>query len=214
MTLSALLGRASEAGDLPGAAEARDAARRELARTPYQQAQPSLTRRALMWLYEHVVELLNKAGAALPGGRTGVLLLLLVVVALAAVVTARVRPSRRTSRTDALFALDADLTAAQHRRRADEAAGRGEHALAVRERLRAVVRELEERGVLDPRPGRTADEVAREAGALVPAVAAPLRRGVTVFDEVWYGGRTADAASYAVLVEVDATVTGARLVVV
>lgn len=211
--LVGLVARAAEVRDLPGADQAREAARRELARTPYQQAKPSFARRALIYLYEHVVDLLDRAGATLPGGRTGVLLLLLVVLGLVAVVVVRLRPSLRQARTDALFALDADLTAAQHRSRADDAAGRGEHAVAVRERLRAVVRELEERGVLDPRPGRTADEVAREAGALVPSVAAPLRRGVTVFDEVWYGGRTADAASYAVLVEVDATVTGARLVV-
>ena len=54
--------------------------------------------------------------------------------------------------------------------------------------------------------------MAREAGALVPGVADPLRRGVTVFDGIWYGGRVADAASYALLVDVDAQVTQARLV--
>jgi hypothetical protein len=46
----------------------------------------------------------------------------------------------------------------------------------------------------------------------VPAIAGPLRRGATVFDEIWYGGRTADASSYAVLVEVDRAVTAAPLV--
>jgi len=47
----------------------------------------------------------------------------------------------------------------------------------------------------------------------VPSLSEPLRRGVTVFDEVWYGGRTADASSYAVLVEVDRLVGATRLVV-
>jgi hypothetical protein len=103
------------------------------------------------------------------------------------------------------------MTADGHRARADEAAAAGKWADAVRERLRAVARELESRGVLDPRPGRTADELAREAGSAVAAVAAPLQRGVRVFDEVWYGGRSADASSYAVLVEVDRAVREARL---
>ena len=73
------------------------------------------------------------------------------------------------------------------------------------------MRELEARGVLDARPGRTAGEVARDGGDAVPALAADLARAAAVFDEVWYGGRTADAASYAVLVEVDGRVTGARV---
>ncbi len=213
LLLVPLLSRLAAVGDLPGAQEAREQARRELARTPYQQAKPSLTTRALQWIYEHVIELLNKTTASVPGGRLGVLLLVLVVVGLAAVVLVRLRPSLRQARTDALFSLASDLTADEHRRLADDLSTRGDHAQAVRERLRAVVRELEQRGVLDPRPGRTADEVAAEAGRLVPTIAAPLRRGVGVFDDVWYGGRSADAASYAVLVEIDAAVTGARLVV-
>ena len=56
--------------------------------------------------------------------------------------------------------------------------------------------------------------MSREAGAAVPAIAAHLQRATTLFDEVWYGGRDADAASYAVLVEVDQRVTGSRLAVV
>ena len=83
----------------------------------------------------------------------------------------------------------------------------------MRERLRAVVRELEALGVLDPRPGRTADEVAREAGTAVPEVADDLSRAVGVFAEVWYGGRPADAEGYAVLVEVDRRLVDRRLVV-
>ena len=77
-----------------------------------------------------------------------------------------------------------------------------------------MVRELESRGALDPRPGRTAGEVARDGGAAVPALADDLRRASVLFDEVWYGGRTADAASYAVLTAVDERVCGSRLTVV
>jgi hypothetical protein len=79
--------------------------------------------------------------------------------------------------------------------------------------MRAIVRELEARGVLDPRPGRTADEVAREAGALVPAVAGDLHGAAQVFDEVWYGGRTATAGADAAMRQADQRVQSARLVI-
>jgi hypothetical protein len=57
--------------------------------------------------------------------------------------------------------------------------------------------------VLDPRPGRTADEAAAEAGRLLPAHAAPLRDAARTFDDVTYGGRTATQQSYAALRNLD-----------
>ena len=44
-----------------------------------------------------------------------------------------------------------------------------------------------------PGPGRTAGEVARDGGAALPPVAGGLRQGARLFDEVWYGGRAAEA---------------------
>jgi hypothetical protein len=76
--------------------------------------------------------------------------------------------ARRGPQREALFAGSAVLTAQAHRELAEAAAGEGRWADAVRERLRAVVRELESRGALDPRPGRTAGRW--------PATAAPLSR--------------------------------------
>ena len=57
--------------------------------------------------------------------------------------------------------------------------------------MRAIVRSLEERALLDPRPGRTADEAAAEAGRALPAHADRLRAAARDFDDVTYGGRTA-----------------------
>ena len=58
----------------------------------------------------------------------------------------------------------AQLTAAQHRATAESYAAEGNWAAAIRHRLRAVARQLEETGVLNPAPGRTANELARDAG--------------------------------------------------
>lgn len=95
------------------------------------------------------------------------------------------------------------------------AAGRWNQA--VQERMRALVRSLEERTLLDPRPGRTADEAAAAAGHALPTYDARLRAAARVFDDVTYGGRSADRAAYLTLLDLDRAVetatprlTGAR----
>ncbi len=76
--------------------------------------------------------------------------------------------------------------------------------------MRALVRALEDRAVLDPRPGRTADEAATEAGRSLPAHASRLRAAARVFDDVTYGGRTADAAAYQRLCALDRDIETAK----
>jgi hypothetical protein len=192
---------------------ARDAAVDELSKRPYVEAQPPVLLRLVGRVLREIGELFGRAADAAPGGSLGLLLLAAVLGLLVAVLVVRVRPGRGARAQEALFEQGRPLTAAGHRELAEQAAAQGRWADAVRERLRAVVRELEARGVLDPRPGRTAGEVAREAGAVVPAVAADLERGVQVFGEIWYGGRPADPASYAALVDVDRRVSERRLAV-
>ncbi|MGH8970009.1 MAG: DUF4129 domain-containing protein, partial [Actinomycetes bacterium] len=75
---------------------------------------------------------------------------------------------------------------------------------------RAVVRGLEERSLLEPRPGRTADEAAAEGGAVLPDCARDLRQGAAIFDDVWYGGRAATAASHETLRRLDDRVRASR----
>lgn len=200
----------SAASDL-GREAARRLARQELSDRRYSDARPPLLVRLATQLFQALGDLLDAAGASLPGGRAGLVLLLLLLVGAVLLVVLRLRPSR-TGSAPALFAAGPPLGADDHRRRADDLAGQGDFAGAVRERLRAVVRELEARGVLDPRPGRTAAEIATEGGVQVPGVAAQLHRAAAVFDEIWYGGRTADAASYRVVTDVDRAVRDARLV--
>ncbi|NEA03407.1 DUF4129 domain-containing protein, partial [Streptomyces sp. SID10116] len=66
-------------------------------------------------------------------------------------------------------------------------AARAHWSQAVQERMRAVVRALEERALLDPRPGRTADEAAAEAGRTLPSHTDRLRAAARAFDDVTYG---------------------------
>jgi hypothetical protein len=76
----------------------------------------------------------------------------------------------------------------------------------VRARLRAVVVTLEARGDIDPRPGRTAAEVASEAGGVRPELRDQLWRGALTFGEIWYGRRRATPQDDQVLKELDEAV--------
>jgi hypothetical protein len=194
--------------------EARRAAERELSKGVYHQNEPGPIDRAINKIVDWIGRSLDRVVGATPGGTLGLVVLVALVVAVAAVVIWRTGPVRRGARTGtSRIELSGTLDAAEHRRRADEHAAAGRYADAVRERMRAIVRELETRGVLEPRPGRTADEVAREAGESVPAVSGDLSSAAGVFDEVWYGGRPATAQADAVLRRADERIRGAQLVV-
>ena len=198
--------------DLPGRDEAREAAQRELSKHAYQEARPPWFERLVRWVLGKLQDAFDKASGNVPGGRLGLLVLVLLLAGLVALVLVKLRPATRTKGLPELFDGGQELTADGHRRLAEQAAARGAWAEAVRERLRAVVRELEARGVVEPRPGRTADEVALEAGRVVPSLSGPLLAGARLFDEIWYGGHEADASSYRVLVELDERVGNPGLV--
>jgi hypothetical protein len=169
---------------------AREWARRELSDPVYARAQPGPLQRLVQWVIEQV-QGLHVSSSALADPRTGLVLLLLVAAVVTVVVllrTGRLRGPGRGVGHAAVFTERA-MTAADHRRLADDAAAHGRWDDAVRERFRAVVRTLEERVVLDERAGRTADEAASEAATRLPGLADPLRRGATRFDDVCYGGR-------------------------
>ncbi|MEU8263755.1 DUF4129 domain-containing protein [Micromonospora sp. NPDC048999] len=84
-----------------------------------------------------------------------------------------------------------DVPAAVLALSADQLAAAGRFKEAVRERLRAMVRDLVERQVIAAVPGWTVTELAWAAGQARPPVAAPLRAASGLFSEIWYGFRPA-----------------------
>jgi len=148
------------------------------------------------------------AGAGGMSGITAITIMVVVAVIIVIVIRLRAGRTTRSARSRGGEVFDAVLTAAEHRAAADRAAAAGDLAEAVRERFRAVVRELEQRGVLDPRAGRTVDEVAIEAGQALPVLAKDLRGAAVQFDDVWYGGRPATEHGYWQVVAVDDKVRG------
>ncbi|MFI2475347.1 DUF4129 domain-containing protein [Nocardia xishanensis] len=87
--------------------------------------------------------------------------------------------------------------AADHRAAAEEAAQRRDFDRALRERFRAVLRGMEQRGVLEVRRSRTADETVDDVSAVLPLeVTTELQPAARSFDEVVYGGRAATEDEY------------------
>ncbi|MEU7606000.1 DUF4129 domain-containing protein [Streptomyces sp. NPDC040724] len=186
---------------------AREAAERELSKPMYHENDPSLVDRATRAFFDWLDDLFGAASGATPGGAVGLLAVVLLVALAGAALWWRLgSPSRTTTSPGTLFD-DGIRSAADHRKAADAHAAAGRWTEAVQERMRAVVRSLEERTLLDPRPGRTADEAAAEAAASLPGHAADLRAAARTFDDITYGGRTADADTYARLRTLDLTLT-------
>ena len=195
----------------PSRETAREWARQELSDPAYAQAKPGLLRRVVQWLLDRLGEI-DVHPSSLTNPYAAAALLVLVVTVVAFVIwlrTGRLRGPGRGRARGELFD-DAVRSAAEHRLLAERAAAAQRWADAVQERFRAVVRSLDERALLDDRPGRTADEAAREAGRLLPALADQLSGAATVFDDVSYGEHRASAQDYARVRALDEAVTASR----
>jgi hypothetical protein len=122
------------------------------------------------------------------------------------------RDRRRGTKADAVPALivadDAlpDFSAAAFRARADAYAAEGRFAEAVRERLRAIVRDLVDARVIPQHPDWTVTELARAAASVRPALEPALTGASTIFSDIWYGQRPADAGHDARMRDHDTTV--------
>jgi hypothetical protein len=182
---------------------AREAARRELSKRMYHENDPGLLQRALNAFWDWVDKLFNAASSATPGGPLGLVVVIVAVLAVLGALWWRLgSPRREPASSPALFD-DRPRSAAEHRAAAEAHAAQGHWNQAVQERMRAVVRSLEERALLDTRPGRTADEAAAEAGRTLPSRADRLRTAARDFDDVTYGGRRASEQSYHRIAELD-----------
>jgi type II secretory pathway pseudopilin PulG len=180
---------------------AHDAAQNELSKPIY--PHESLTERLVDWIDEMLYRLVLK-GSTAPGGWFTIMVLL-IIVTVAVVVAVRVaRRTMRTSRVDdsELFGA-AELAAAEHRATAERCVARGDWAAAIRHRLRAVARHLEETGVLTPIPGRTAGELARDASAKLPGLSPDFSYAAMVFNDVTYGARHGTQAAYRSVADLD-----------
>lgn len=181
-------------------------ARAELAK-PIYHPPVAWTVRLGRWL----VRTLNTAGQAVPGGWWAVIALAALLVIAVAAALAWIGPvARSRPRTRHPILSEAQLSARDHRRSAERLAASGDFAAAIVESVRAIAMELEERSIVPPRLGRTADELAAEASGSLPAQAGRLRDAARLFDDVRYGDRAGTADGYQLLRDLDAAIRAAR----
>ncbi|MFF4700811.1 DUF4129 domain-containing protein [Streptomyces chattanoogensis] len=190
---------------------AREAAEHELSDPRYHQHDPNPLRQALDWFWDRVDDLFTAAAGATPGGWTGLAAVAAMVLLLIVALRLRLGALRRTPATTggALF-TDAPRSAAEHRTAANRLAAERLWNQAMQERMRAIVLALEERALLTPAPGRTADEAAAAAGRVLPAHADRLSAAARTFDDVTYGGRPGTEREYALLTALDSELQHAR----
>lgn len=191
-----------------GRDEARRRAEEELAKAKYHGV-PDWIADILRTLLEMINNALNPAfGTPGSGGFNWVFLVVVVlVVAGLGVIAWRVGlPRWRRRVPDAEVGLDDERAPDDYRSAADRAAAAGDWTSAVRERFRALVRELEHRTIIDPRPGRTAFEAAGVTARLMPAVDDQLRTAAGLFNDVMYGSVIADEPRYRAMVAADQAV--------
>ncbi len=180
----------------------------ELANPEYASTQPGWVSRLLEWLEDLMYA--TGAGTSSIGffyvlGIVAVLVLVILVV--------RVGPGSRVRKLPGGKAEVFDEPPCQaddYRQLAEDAAAAGRFELAVQNWFRALVRDLQERAVLDDRPGLTADEAALSAASAFPHLGDELGEAARLFDSVSFGGYPATARQAAVLRDLQARVRVAR----
>ena len=191
------------AADPIGRAAAQRLARQELTKAIYHPHQSFLG-----WVAGQLDRFFNTANGAVPSGWWALVALVALAVIIAALVLARVGPVARSGRRTGSGPISdaSPLTAHEHRELAISLAAAGDYSGATLEYVRAIAAGLEERAVLAPAPGRTADELAAEAGRLLRAHAEALEMAARLFDDVRYGGRDGTPEGVARLRDLDAAV--------
>ena len=198
----------SAAGPLTGREAGQRLARAELSKAIYHPHEP-LTQRVLNAI-GHLLNDVSRAGQAFPGGWWAAVALAALLATIIALVLSRTGPLARSRRTEGpLMTGSGPLSAADHRLRAGRLADAGDYAGATVERVRAIARELDDRAVLTPRAGRTANEMAGEAAAALPAEASALHSASLLFDDICYGDRPGTQEGYALVRELDTRISAA-----
>jgi hypothetical protein len=168
-------------------ARVRQAARHILARPEFRTPSKPLLDRARDWVYHQVGRIISDLAS---GGAGSIIGIAIIVAAALATVIVIARYSR-TLRADPARQLPALVTERRPARDwladavAYEQAGAWRNALRCR--YRALVAELDSRGVIAEVPGTTAGEYRQAVARRAPVVGPPFEQASELFERAWYG---------------------------
>lgn len=174
--------------------EARSRVHEELAKSEYDDS-PGFLDWLLGLIERWLTDLLGGVDGSSPAQAGIAVLLALLLGAAVVLVLRRTGLLRRSHALSVAAQLDAEpvLGAAQLRRAAREASEGGRHDDATVLALRALVRDLEERTLLEVTAGLTAHEAAVRSARPFPELRGRLQRGADAFDTAAYSHRSATA---------------------
>ncbi|MFF4619699.1 DUF4129 domain-containing protein [Nonomuraea jabiensis] len=167
-------------------------------------------------IYRRVIQFLGDlvdtaAGGGTAGGVIASVIIVLIILALIVLISWQLRRAGRKN-APAVGGLFGErvMTAAEHRAASAGLAAEQRWSEAIRERLRAIARDLEERALVDGMPGRTADELTSEAALSLPGFATRLAAAARSFDDVTYGGVPGTREAYEEMADLDEQLRRAR----
>jgi hypothetical protein len=189
-----------------GRDQAQRLAKSELSKAVYhQQSVPQLIVHAIDTFLDKVF---GSVSSVTPGGGWSVVALIGLAVVIVVAIVARVGPLAGPARRASPLADSGSrsLTARELREAAAASAAVGDYSTAILQRLRAIAASCEERGILVPDVGRTADELAAQLAARLPGEQAHLAAAAQVFDQIRYGDGVGTPEGHERLLELDAAV--------
>ena len=197
---------------LPDADEARGWAEEELAKDAYTQHGESWQQAVRRWfedLFNRIADWKPEGGFGSPTGILTILVIALLIGLAIWLIVGPVRRSRRlaTARKHSVFEDD-NRPAAEILTGAERAAQSGDWRTAVIESYRALIRSLEERDLIDDRPGITAHEAAGETSERFPDVAESMLKSADAFDATRYGHYGATESDYNTIRATDRALRG------
>lgn len=183
----------------------------ELAKPPYQAAQPTWFDR----LSSAVVNWFQSLSFGSNGIVTGPILIGVALVIIAAIFASYLifgppRRGRRSRLSGVLFGDNDNRDASAMRKSGEAAAARSDWATAIEEMFRSIARGLADRTILSVTPGTTAHDFAARAAAVLPIFSDRLVAAASAFDEVRYLNRDGTEAAYRVTAQLERDLQDAR----
>jgi hypothetical protein len=180
---------------------------RELARPEYHQG---LLERLYGWLVEEWYRLQAAALDASPLSTAASIVVVTLLVVVVVLVASRVRREPLRSVRAEAGPVGSLVSAEEHRRNAESALASGRVDEALVEAFRAIAARAVQRGVLEERPGLTADELTAGLSPFFPDHSGALAQASTKFDLVFYGDVPATAQDARAVLELDEALRVAR----
>jgi Domain of unknown function (DUF4129) len=167
--------------------QVREVVHEVLSRPEFRPPPRSLIERVFDWVLEAIGRLLAALGGSGAGGIVGLILLALVLLGVGVLAARFSRGLTPSPEVAAAVPGGRRRSAAEWRAEAEAQERTGAWREAVRSRYRALVADLDSRGLVEEVPGRTAGEYRREVGRALPEAAPDFAGATELFEVAWYG---------------------------